>query len=188
MFRDLTPRGKKVHGMVLYVLLMMLLPQTVSALTFTDAYWQYETLKMQIPSEYSVTESCILNEEDSPVVEFDVSYYNEQALHDAFGYESEEECVRRYLMYTFLNEKGEGRKVDIGNNYPLYLYECMVLPKEENAEEMPVVLALLVDKEAEKIYGIFFENEMANLDSATEFLRHVTINHDLKKYGILLQK
>ena len=186
MFLDLMPKGKSnLKELILSLALMMFLPETVSALAFSDAYWQFETINMQIPSACSVTKNGILNEKGHPIVEIDVSDYDEQALYDAFGYENEEQCVQRYLMYTFLNEKGEGRKIDNSASYPLYVYECVALSEEKNTKEIPVVLALLVDKDADKIYAIFLENEYANIDSAAAFLRNITINHDRKEPGIL---
>ena len=186
MFVDFMLRGKgKVREILLYLLPLLFFPKIVLAFTLSDAYWQFETLNIRIPSACSVTESCIVNEKGVPIVELDVSDYNEQTLHDAFGYETEEECVQRYLMYTFLNEKGEGKKIDNVHGYPLYIYECSVLLKEESRNELPVVIAFLIDKEADKVYAIFFENDLADLNSATEFLRYVTINHKLKNKGIL---
>ena len=186
MFLNLTCRGKSMAcGILLSLSLLMLIPETVSALAFSDAYWQFETINMQIPSACSVTKNGILNEKGHPIVEIDVSDYDEQALYDAFGYENEEECVQRYLMYTFLNEKGDGIKVENDGRYPLYVYECKALLKEENANEIPIVLALLVDKDVDKIYAIFLENEYANLESATAFLHNIKIGYGMKKPGIL---
>lgn len=186
MFLDLVPKGKSnLKELILSLALMMFLPEAVSALAFSDAYWKFETLNMQIPLACSVTKKGILNEKGCPIVEIDVSDYDEQALYEAFGYQTEEECIQRYLMYTFLNEKGDGIKVENDGGYPLYVYECKALLKEENANEIPIVLALLADKEMGKIYAIFFQNEYADIDSATAFLRNVTINHDRKEPGIL---
>ena len=111
--------------------------------------------------------------------------FNEKKLKNAFGYKNEKQCVKRYFYNGTDIDEGEQCTKDY--LFPSYRFHATAEKYYKNgngeavASDDPIIIQALIDKKNQKIYMMYFTNDMAKEEKVDAFLSKIT-KYDEKKF------
>lgn len=133
----------------------------------------FKSIALPLPPGWVSKGGTMYAEEEPVLLVQQIQGFDEEELKDAFGYESTEECVRRYASLGAVGDTVIKKEVGDFTVYEMYVDEVEKYSEEQQCfiqSEDIVYVDFIIREEEKELYCFYFMNSMADSKNIEEYI------------------